>query len=75
MRKIAQLVRDFPGARPLRPIRCGKTAYPDRAAAQYALIVLALSGEPRDRMPVRAYECPACGDWHLTSRPAPPADI
>jgi len=64
-------VRRFPGARLVRPMYCGKVAYPDQASARYALTGIALIGEQRDKTPVRTYRCPTCGFWHLTSRAAP----
>lgn len=66
-RAAADAARRFPGARLVRPASCGKIAYPDYASAQYSLTCIALSGEQRDKTPVRAYRCPACGFWHLTS--------
>ena len=67
----ADTVRRFPGARLVRPMYCGKVAYPAQASAQYALTHIVLIGEQRDKTPVRTYHCPTCGFWHLTSRAAP----
>jgi len=59
--------------------RSGKYCFPDRRAAQRALrdaaegrrmAAIAL-GDPNAsrRHEQRAYKCPHCGSWHLTSRP------
>lgn len=47
---------------------CGKTRYRDREEAKDAIRTIKLSGEVRDKRPVRAYECPDCRGWHLTSK-------
>ena len=51
--------------------RCpsGKTRFRDHTSATTAL---ALSAErsTRDVQPKRAYECPLCNGWHLTSKAA-----
>ncbi len=47
-----------------------KVRYPDRIAA---LFILSQTGARHGRRPkdeVRAYECPACSGWHLSSRPS-----
>ena len=44
---------------------CGKRRHPDQAAAIAAAIRLS-----RGRYPLRAYECPGCGGWHLSKRPS-----
>lgn len=71
-RNKAALARQHPGAREIRPLTCGKVAYPDRGAAEAALVVIQLRGEARDKTPCRAYDCTTCEFWHLTSQPAAP---
>jgi len=46
---------------------CGKVRYPDRVAA---LLALAKAGRRRSgrREEARAYPCPKCKGWHLTSK-------
>lgn len=46
---------------------CAKVAYRSEAAAARALISLQQSD--RSARPVRAYACPRCSLWHLTSKP------
>lgn len=43
--------------------RCGKRRYRDRVGALFAL-----SQHQGDRAPLRAYVCPHCHAWHLTSQ-------
>ncbi len=45
-----------------------KRRYRDEIAAKIHLSAIQRYGEPREKMPVRAYAC-ACGSWHLTSEP------
>lgn len=64
-----------PGRRPTRrrPPRTavgtckasGKRRYPHPDPAYAAALRLSI----RTGKPIRAYECPDCGDWHLTRRP------
>ena len=49
------------------PCRSGKTAYKDRVAARVALSDTMRNTASR-RQEVRAYECPQCGKWHLSSK-------
>jgi hypothetical protein len=50
--------------------RCGeKRRYRDEVAAKLALSRIATFGEQRETMPTRAYPCPICRGWHLTSQP------
>ncbi|WP_234305878.1 hypothetical protein [Nocardiopsis alba] len=52
-----------------RPRRCGKRWFRDSISAELALAAIRHHGSDRsDRMPRRAYECPACKGWHLTSQ-------
>ncbi|MCU0408623.1 MAG: hypothetical protein MUD02_06715 [Bacteroidales bacterium] len=52
------------GAGPLEP-RCRKEAYTSMEDAQ--AMVQHIS-ETRITREIRAYKCPVCGYWHLTSR-------
>ncbi|TFI30103.1 hypothetical protein E4P36_04965 [Streptomyces sp. 4R-3d] len=45
----------------------GKRRYRDRVGAQLALAVIRRRGTAR-RRETRAYRCPACRGWHLTSQ-------
>lgn len=47
----------------------GKVRFRDHAEAVRGLHLIRSQGEQRDKTPCRAYECPGCGGWHLTSRP------
>lgn len=50
-----------------------KTAFPDRAAAEVALVNIreAYGRNPvANSVPVRSYQC-TCGRWHLTSQAMP----
>ncbi|GAA1807163.1 hypothetical protein GCM10009771_06530 [Nesterenkonia flava] len=50
--------------------RCGKARYRDRVAALIALARIRNSPRPpRAKEPCRAYPCPQCKGWHLTSKP------
>ncbi|WP_306369114.1 hypothetical protein [Nocardiopsis sp. CC223A] len=56
-----------------RPRSCGKRWFKDRISAELALAAIRHHGRDRsDRMPRRAYECPDCRGWHLTSKPERP---
>lgn len=48
---------------------CGKTRYQSGALAEWALQLIRKRGAPREKKPVRAYLCPRCKGWHLTSEP------
>lgn len=53
--------------------RATKTAFPDRIAAELALVAIreAYGRNPvADSVPVRAYQC-TCKKWHLTSQRMP----
>lgn len=49
---------------------CGKTRFTSRGAAERALDGIRRRGEKRDKKPQRAYACPRCNGWHLTSEAA-----
>jgi hypothetical protein len=50
--------------------RCSKRRYRDRIAALLALAsVQRKDGSRRPKTEQRAYRCPDCHGWHLTSRP------
>ena len=49
---------------------CTKRRYRDEAAAGLALARIHDAGDARERTPQRAYRCPRCRGWHLTSWPA-----
>jgi len=51
-----------------RPCPTGKIRYRDRLAAQIALADTSRRHQPR-REEARAYPCPQCRGWHLTSKP------
>jgi len=46
--------------------RCKKVRYRDRIAATLALAKAGRSEKPK-RQECRAYRCPDCKGWHLTS--------
>ncbi|WP_433700809.1 hypothetical protein [Nocardiopsis sp. CA-288880] len=49
--------------------RCGKRWFKDRISAELAIANIRRYGRAQsERMPRRAYECPACKGWHLTSK-------
>ncbi|MCP2339565.1 hypothetical protein [Actinomadura rupiterrae] len=53
------------------PTRCptGKVRFRDRIAATLALATIQRQGRPdRDKTEIRAYRCPTCSGWHLTSQ-------
>lgn len=45
---------------------CNKRTYPTKKAAMDS-IVKPIS-KPKRPIPIRAYECPECSGWHLTSK-------
>lgn len=48
---------------------CKKRKYRDRVAALLALAIVRQQDSPRrPKVEARAYRCPDCGRWHLTSR-------
>ena len=51
---------------------CGKTRYTDELAAKLALADIARPDRAREGDEKRAYKCPLCQGWHLTSQPRRP---
>ena len=51
---------------------CGKTRYTDELAAKLALADIARPDRAREGDEKRAYKCPFCQGWHLTSQPRRP---
>lgn len=59
----------------LKPRKCrtGKIRYSDRISALLALSTARTQDDPsRPKIEARAYKCPSCYGWHLTSRAARP---
>ncbi len=48
-------------------MRCSKVRYRDQIAAGLALDTLRREDKP-GHTEARAYRCPLCGGWHLTSQ-------
>ena len=48
--------------------KCKKISYPDKIAAQEHLSRIKNKEQENQVKPVRAYECPLCGKWHLTHK-------
>lgn len=65
-----QVGRTVPHAMATDAVVCphGKTGF-TKAAAEERLARYSTQESNRERRPVRVYECPHCGHWHLTSRP------
>ncbi|MFC9086330.1 hypothetical protein [Nocardiopsis dassonvillei] len=62
--------------RAARPRSCGKRWFKDQVSAQLALATIRRYGRDRsNRMPRRAYECPSCKGWHLTSQEELPYSV
>ena len=54
-----------------RKCRTRKIRYSDRIAALLALSTAQTQDDPtRPKVEARAYKCPSCHGWHLTSRKA-----
>lgn len=49
-------------------MECKKTKYKDLAAAEQDIARIKKKST-RERLPNRAYHCPHCNGWHITSRP------
>lgn len=54
-------------SRPQRTCR-GKRRFRDQQEATHALHHIVSRGFVRQKTPKRAYECPRCKGWHLTSQ-------
>lgn len=65
-READRVTKDMRAATMLEPQRegCVKISYPSQAAAHVKLTRLARENRPE----CKAYECPHCGAWHLTSQ-------
>jgi hypothetical protein len=50
-----------------RTCRTGKTRFHDETSAKRVIVEFNRTSE-RDKLPVRAYQCPFCADWHITSQ-------
>lgn len=50
-----------------RPARCSKVRYANAAMANEALDRIDAKRPRWGKLPVRAYRCPVCKGWHLTS--------
>lgn len=48
---------------------CEKVRFADEAEALATLGHIRRYGSRKGKKPIRAYECPGCLGWHLTSRP------
>lgn len=55
-------------------IPCEKVKYHTYALAQKRLIEI-MGRSLRTKKPIRAYKCPHCGLWHLTSKPLPGVEL
>lgn len=51
----------------------GKTRYADQHQAEHVLRRIWATPKPGRRLERRAYHCPDCLGWHLTSSPPRPA--
>lgn len=53
---------------------CHKMGYPTEYAARVELVgtVVSRNKGKNQRHECRVYECPTCGNWHLTSQPYRP---
>jgi len=57
----------FGVAPPVVPFICDKRTFPTQKDAKASLAKIRnVSGE--NQKPIRAYECPICSGWHLTSK-------
>ncbi|MFV2198779.1 hypothetical protein [Nocardiopsis sp. LOL_012] len=59
-----------------RPRSCGKRWFKDRISAELALVAIRSRAETTaDKLPRRAYRCPDCKGWHLTSKRERPHSV
>lgn len=70
---IGSFLTAHPEARFVPERSCGKTRFPTASAAASELALIARYGDNGGRIPIRAYACPDCGGWHLTSWNSPDA--
>lgn len=49
-------------------MRCRKHGFRDRVAAELAIARRQFSDQRREKTEKRAYHCPNCKRWHLTSQ-------
>lgn len=47
---------------------CAKITYPNKVEAKFELKNIR-ECKQKHKKPIRAYECPICSGWHLTSKP------
>lgn len=50
-------------------LTCKKAVFLTKDEARKSLQRIRRRGKKRDKQPIRSYECPECGYWHLTSKP------
>lgn len=50
-------------------VKCSKVRYPSGSKAEAALRTIRRRGDRLTKKPTRAYHCPSCDGWHLTSEP------
>jgi len=48
--------------------QCRKVAF-ERDLAERRILEISRADDRRKKQPVRTYQCPDCGFWHLTSKP------
>ena len=53
--------------RPPKSKKCGKTRFRDEISAKIAMSKIAVKSTEL-KIPTRAYRCPLCSGWHLTSQ-------
>ncbi len=53
--------------RPPKSKKCGKTRFRDEIAAKIAMSKIEVKSTEL-KIPTRAYRCPLCSGWHLTSQ-------
>jgi hypothetical protein len=46
--------------------KCNKRTYPTKKSAMDSIVKP--TSKPKKPVPIRAYECPECSGWHLTSK-------
>ena len=50
---------------------CTKKAYPSKTMADFVIqsCIYKSNHNKKKKVPIRAYECPYCHQWHTTSQP------